>query len=90
MNPMDGEESHPGQAKLHYHANPISMLIEQAGGQVSNGNSKISDVDSNNIDQQIGLIFGSREEVSRIEEYHQQTADKYDAPLFGDRGLFRE
>ncbi len=90
MNPMDGEASRPGQAKLHYHANPISMLIEQAGGWASNGNSKISDAVLTEIDQQIGLIFGSREEVGRIEEYHQQTADKYDAPLFGDRGLFRD
>ena len=90
MNPMDGEKSRPGQAKLHYHANPISMLIEQAGGLASNGSSKISDAIPSDIDQQIGLIFGSREEVNRIEEYHQQTADKYDAPLFGDRGLFRD
>jgi fructose-1,6-bisphosphatase I/sedoheptulose-1,7-bisphosphatase len=90
MNPMDGEVSRPGQAKLHYHANPIAMLIEQAGGVASNGKSGITDIDSNDIDQQVGLIFGSKEEVNRIEEYHQETAEKYDAPLFGDRGLFRD
>jgi len=90
MNPMDGETSRPGQAKLHYHANPIAMLIEQAGGAASNGNCRITDIESKGIDQEIGFIFGSKEEISRIEEYHQETAEKYDAPLFGDRGLFRD
>jgi len=37
--------------------------------------------------QRIGLVFGSRHEVERIERYHAEPA--MDTPLFGARSLFR-
>ena len=90
LNPMDGESGTASQTKLHYHANPIAMLIEQAGGSASDGSRCISAVTSKDINLQTALIFGTGEEVERIEDYHQETTEKYDAPLFGDRGLFRD
>ncbi|SPJ18487.1 fragment of Fructose-1,6-bisphosphatase class 1 [Burkholderiales bacterium] len=41
--------------------------------------------------QRIGFVFGSREEVERIERYHAEgpVAAEEDTPLFNLRGLFR-
>jgi fructose-1,6-bisphosphatase I/sedoheptulose-1,7-bisphosphatase len=43
------------------------------------------------LHQRIGLVFGSRNEVERIERYHQEPAGKDPGnPLFAERGLFRD
>jgi fructose-1,6-bisphosphatase I/sedoheptulose-1,7-bisphosphatase len=43
------------------------------------------------LHQRIGLVFGSREEVERIERYHREPAPReIDNPLFAERTLFRE
>jgi len=42
------------------------------------------------LHQRTPLIFGSRNEVERLEQYHRDYNERdYDAPLFGTRGLFR-
>jgi fructose-1,6-bisphosphatase I/sedoheptulose-1,7-bisphosphatase len=42
------------------------------------------------LHQRIGLVFGSRDEVERIERYHHEPASHDSAtPLFAERGLFR-
>ncbi|MEK7660818.1 MAG: class 1 fructose-bisphosphatase, partial [Pseudomonadota bacterium] len=41
--------------------------------------------------QRIGLIFGSKNEVNRIEKYHREPiTPKSDEPLFAHRSLFRD
>jgi fructose-1,6-bisphosphatase I/sedoheptulose-1,7-bisphosphatase len=65
------------------------MLIEQAGGRATTGHKRILDVQPESIHQRIGFIFGSAEEVARIESYHaDEPLDSYKSPLFGKRGLF--
>ena len=40
--------------------------------------------------QRIGFVFGSRDEVERIERYHAEPAPRaWEAPLFAERSLFR-
>ncbi|OGO58113.1 MAG: fructose-bisphosphatase [Chloroflexi bacterium RBG_16_72_14] len=79
-----------GKLRLLYEANPIGFLIEQAGGRASTGDSPILDVQPQGIHQRTAFVFGSRAEVERIEAYHRDhNAKRYDAPLFGARGLFR-
>ena len=42
------------------------------------------------LHQRIGLVFGSKNEVERIERYHSEPAKSaLDNPLFAERGLFR-
>ncbi len=42
------------------------------------------------LHQRIGVIFGSRNEVERIERYHtEQTDPDLPNPLFNERSLFR-
>ncbi len=90
MYPRDNKDaSKPGRLRLLYEANPIGMLIEQAGGRATTGHKRILDVQPESIHQRIGFIFGSAEEVARIEAYHaEEPLDSYKSPLFGKRGLF--
>ncbi len=80
----------PGRLRLLYEANPVSFLVEQAGGRASTGRQRVLEVTPSGLHQRIGFIFGSREEVERIAAYHgEEGLADYDAPLFGARGLFR-
>ena len=73
-----------------YEANPIAFIVEQAQGRASTGLERVLDEVPQALHQRIGFIFGSREEVERIEQYHRDhNLREYDAPLFATRGLFR-
>ena len=91
MYPRDTKDpKKPGRLRLLYEASPIAYVVEQAGGAASTGTQRMLDVEPLDIHQRIPLIFGSREEVARIEQYHRDhNLRDYDAPLFGERGLFR-
>jgi len=79
-----------GRLRLLYEANPVAFLVEQAGGRASTGYRRVLDVQPEALHQRIGFIFGSANEVERIDEYHRAHNEReYDAPLFGARGLFR-
>ena len=92
MYPRDTKDpSKPGRLRLLYEANPIGMLMEQAGGRASTGREPMLGVQPTSLHQRIGLIFGSRNEVERIERYHgEPVAYKDDNPLFAERSLFRD
>jgi len=61
-----------GKLRLMYEANPMAMIIEQAGGRASTGRQRILEVEPSEIHQRIPVILGSREEVERLNELHQQ------------------
>ena len=92
MYPWDKREPNkPGKLRLMYEANPMSFLIEQAGGRASTGRQPVLTLQPRELHQRIGFVFGSREEVERIERYHREPAAyKDDNPLFADRSLFRD
>ena len=48
-----------------------AMLVEQASGGASTGRRRVMDVQPESLHQRIGFVFGSSEEVERIEEYHR-------------------
>jgi len=84
------EHGRSGRLRLLYEANPIGMVIEQAGGRASTGYAPVLEVEPAGLHQRSGFVFGARHEVERIEQYHRDFNEKpYDAPLFGTRGLFR-
>jgi fructose-1,6-bisphosphatase I / sedoheptulose-1,7-bisphosphatase len=84
------EQGRSGRLRLLYEANPIGMVIEQAGGRASTGYGPVLEVEPTGLHQKSGFVFGARHEVERIEQYHRDHNQKpYDAPLFGTRGLFR-
>jgi fructose-1,6-bisphosphatase I/sedoheptulose-1,7-bisphosphatase len=78
-----------GRLRLLYEANPISFLIEQAGGHATNGRQRLLELQPHALHQRIGLVFGSSAEVDRVQSYHhEEPLDTYSSPLFGKRGLF--
>jgi len=91
MYPRDTKDpTKPGRLRLLYEANPIAFLIEQAGGRASTGRQPMLSVQPTSLHQRIGVVFGSRNEVERIERYHAEPVDAPDvSPLFAERGLFR-
>jgi len=93
MYPKDTKDlSKPGRLRLLYEANPMAMLIEQAGGGASAGRSRILDLVPTGLHQRVPLILGCKAEVERIERYHaehDQGLDRiYSSPLFKERSLF--
>ena len=93
MYPRDTKDpSKPGRLRLLYEANPIGMIMEQAGGRASTGREPMLSVKPTALHQRIGLVFGSKNEVERIERYHQEPAAYKDGanPLFAERSLFRD
>ncbi len=91
MYPRDTKDpSKPGRLRLLYEANPIGMIMEQAGGRASTGREAMLSVQPTGLHQRIGLVFGSKNEVERIERYHSEPAPRdIDNPLFAERTLFR-
>ena len=89
--PRDTKDtSKPGRLRLLYEANPIAMLMEQAGGRASTGRQPMLGVQPSGLHQRVGLVFGSRHEVERIERYHREPLrHEAEAPLFAERSLFR-
>jgi len=89
--PRDTKDpSKPGRLRLLYEANPIGFIMEQAGGRASTGRGAVLEVQPAALHQRIGLVFGSKNEVERIERYHTEPAQvEFDSPLFGTRSLFR-
>ena len=70
--PRDTKE--PGKAgklRLMYEANPMALLVEQAGGAATNGRETILDIQPDTLHQRVAVILGSREEVERVTRYHQ-------------------
>ena len=89
--PRDAKDpAKPGRLRLLYEANPIGFIMEQAGGRASTGRQPVLGVTPSSLHQRIGLVFGSRNEVERIERYHRepQSSDTHN-PLFAERSLFR-
>jgi fructose-1,6-bisphosphatase I / sedoheptulose-1,7-bisphosphatase len=79
-----------GRLRLLYEANPIAFIVEQAEGRANTGRERVLEMVPQELHQRVGFIFGSREEVERIEQYHRDhNLREYDTPLFGVRGLFR-
>ena len=73
MYPRDAREpGKPGKLRLMYEANPMSMIIEQAGGASTNGTQRILDIQPESLHQRVAVFLGSKEEVERVTAYHQQ------------------
>jgi fructose-1,6-bisphosphatase I len=67
-----GEIEKPeGKLRLLYEANPLAMVVEQAGGKASTGAMRILDVEAKQLHQRVPLIIGSAEDVRDAEEFMQ-------------------
>ena len=69
MYPQDAKHKE-GRLRLMYEANPISFVVEQAGGAATNGRQRIMDIQPKALHQRMGVILGSKNEVERVTGYH--------------------
>jgi fructose-1,6-bisphosphatase I len=73
MYPKDTKD--PGKAgklRLLYEANPMSFIVEQAGGMSSTGYERIMEMKPSGLHQRVPVILGSKNEVERIVRYHKE------------------
>ena len=80
-----------GRLRLLYHAVPLALIIEQAGGAASDGNESILTMRLNALHARVPLIFGCKERVDEVIDYVSGVAlDSGHHPLFMNRGLLRK
>lgn len=89
--PADQREGYAhGYLRLLYEANPIALIVEQAGGAASTGRERILDIVPKSLHQRVPILVGSRAEVDYVDRlYTHPRAHGERSPLFGRRGLFR-
>ena len=74
MYPWDKREpDKAGKLRLMYEANPMSWLIEQAGGASTNGKQRIMDLQPTKLHERVSVVLGSKNEVERVTAYHHNT-----------------
>lgn len=60
------EKSPNGKLRLMYEANPMAMIIREAGGAVSTGDENIMDVKPDTLHQRTPVILGSQDNVADL------------------------
>lgn len=74
MYPWDKREpTKPGKLRLMYEANPMSLLVEQAGGKSFDGKQRILDIRPTGLHQRVSVMLGSKEEVEVLEQKHARS-----------------
>ena len=63
----------PGRLRLLYEANPMAMLMEQAGGAATDGRQRILDIQPTSLHQRVPLFIGAKEEVEQVTKYHLES-----------------
>jgi fructose-1,6-bisphosphatase I len=72
MYPFDTKEAgKAGKLRLLYEANPMSFIVEQAGGMSSTGRERIMELKPSGLHQRVPVILGSKNEVERVVSYHK-------------------
>ena len=61
-----------GKLRLLYEANPMGMIIHEAGGRISDGISDILQITPEKIDQVTPIYVGGKKEIGLIEKYMTQ------------------
>lgn len=71
MYPWDQRDpKKPGKLRLMYEANPMSFLVEQAGGQAIDGTQRILEIEPAALHQRVSVMLGAGEEIERLRAYH--------------------
>ncbi len=72
MYPRDNRDpSRPGKLRLMYEANPMALLIEQAGGSATNGLQRILEIQPEKVHQRVAVFLGATEEVNYVTALHR-------------------
>jgi fructose-1,6-bisphosphatase I len=66
------DPSKPGKLRLMYEANPMAMIVEQAGGAATDGKGRILDIQPQALHQRVPVFLGSKNEVELVTRYHTE------------------
>jgi fructose-1,6-bisphosphatase I len=66
------DKSKPGKLRLMYEANPMALIVEQAGGAATTGLVRILDVQPESLHQRVPVFLGSKNEIERVTAYHRE------------------
>ncbi len=58
-----------GKLRLMYEANPLSFIVEQAGGRSSDGKTRILELEPLSLHQRTPLFIGSENDVLMLEKF---------------------
>ena len=58
-----------GKLRLLYEANPLALVVEQAGGEASTGTKRILDIEPEELHQRVPLFIGSHDDVTEAEQF---------------------
>jgi len=64
-----------GKLRLMYECNPMSYLIEQAGGKASDGQNRVLDIQPTELHQRVPFFIGSTADVERAEAFLREGPD---------------
>ena len=70
MYPRDSK-NRDGRLRLMYEANPMALIVEQAGGAATDGRTPILDLQPQKLHQRVAVVLGSKREVERVAQYHK-------------------
>ncbi|QBC32504.1 MULTISPECIES: class 1 fructose-bisphosphatase [Pandoraea] len=77
MYPADKRDpDKPGKLRIMYEANPMSFLVEQAGGAATNGVQRILEIQPQKLHERVAVFLGSKHEVERVTGYHLEAGAK--------------
>ncbi|MBN4666669.1 class 1 fructose-bisphosphatase [Pandoraea nosoerga] len=77
MYPADKRDpDKPGKLRIMYEANPMSFLVEQAGGAATNGVQRILEIQPQKLHERVAVFLGSKNEVERVTGYHHEAGAK--------------
>jgi fructose-1,6-bisphosphatase I len=65
------EPDRPGKLRLMYEANPMALLVEQAGGAATDGRQRILDIVPTRLHQRVSVMLGSKNEVEYVTGLHR-------------------
>ncbi|MDR3369654.1 class 1 fructose-bisphosphatase [Rhodoferax sp.] len=70
------EPEKPGKLRLTYEANPMSWLVEQAGGVATDGKHRIMDIQPAQLHERVSVFMGSKNEVDRVSSYYAEATSQ--------------
>ena len=75
--PFDTKDANKaGKLRLMYEANPMSLLIERAGGAATDAVNRILDIAPTDIHQRVPVVLGSKNEVEYVKNLHVNYTDR--------------
>ena len=68
MYPADSRNPN-GKLRLMYECNPMSLIVEAAGGRASNGKKRLLEIKPDSLHQRTPIFIGSEQDVKMVEEF---------------------